>query len=76
MKLDKSSEVKAVQFLNILAILVTAEVSKLNKSSDVKAVQPLNEIAGILSEIKKKSTFDVSSLNLSDFALYTVYGSA
>ena len=41
-KLDKSSEVKELQPLNILCISVTADVLKLDRFSEVKPVQPLN----------------------------------
>ena len=40
--MDKSNEVKWLQPLNILPILVTCEALKLDKSNEVKALQLLN----------------------------------
>ena len=42
LKLDKSNEVKELQFLNIEFIALTFEVLKLEKSKDVNNKQPSN----------------------------------
>ena len=39
-KLDISNDIKLIQLLNILFIVVTKEVSKFDKSKEVRAKQP------------------------------------
>ena len=57
-----STDVKEVQFLNILSMLVTEPV--LNGGTDVKEVQPLNILFIYLTELVLNSGTDVKDLQL------------